>query len=145
MRDFLGLHFSQSNRDDTPYWKAVRHDAKRSDSLNEHLALWKHSLPSPINQRPARVFNAWSIACILMGKNFYRDANLIGEEVVTPEIWQRYIQEIRATRQQVMERIANHRTLVDHMCAQAVPGGSAIHACRPGNSRLDRYSVAASG
>ena len=134
VRDFLGLHFTLSDRDDTPYWKAVRREAKRSDSLNEHLALWKFSLPSPANQRPARVFSNWSVQCILIGKNFYRDSNLAGEEIVSPEVWQRYIREIRATREQVMSRIANHRDLVDHMCAQAVPGGSAINALRPGQT-----------
>jgi tryptophan halogenase len=134
VRDFLGLHFSLSNRDDTPYWRAVRHEAKRSDTLREHLALWKHSLPSPINPRPAAVFNSWSVQCILMGKDFYRDAELVGEETVPPAIWRQYIQEIRATRAGVMGRIASHYDLVAHMSNQPLPNGGAVNAARPWQS-----------
>jgi tryptophan halogenase len=130
VRDFLSIHFSQSDRDDTPYWKAVRHEAKRSDNLNENLSLWKYSLPSPINERKARVFNSWSVQCLLMGKNFYRDANLIGEELVPPPIWEQYVREIQSERNQVLNRIADHRRLVDHMCSQKV-SGSAIKVPRP--------------
>lgn len=123
IRDFLGLHFTQSNRNDSPYWRAVRSEAKRSESLSQHLALWKYSLPSPVDPRGRRaaVFSCWSVQCVLMGKDFYRDADLIGEEVVPLEIWKKYMQEIKVTRQRLLNRLADHRKLVDHMCAQEVP------------------------
>jgi hypothetical protein len=71
IRDFLGLHFGLNERDE-PYWKAAR-EAKKSDSLTSHLELWNYSLPSPLDSRQRAVFDHWSIVCILMGKNFYRD------------------------------------------------------------------------
>jgi tryptophan 6-halogenase len=137
IRDFLGLHYSLSNRDDMPYWRAVRHEAKLSDTLAEHLALWRHSLPSPVDQRPARIFNAWSVACVLMGKDYYRGAELTGEEMVPPHIWEQYCREIAQARQAIMGRIANHKRLVDYVVVQAVPGGSALRKRRPGASVLE--------
>ena len=68
-----------------------------------------------------------------MGKNFYRDASLVGEELVPREIWDRYMGEIQTNRTDILKRIANHRRLVDHMCSQAKPD-SAVKARRPWQS-----------
>jgi tryptophan halogenase len=130
IRDFLCIHFSQSTRDDTPYWRAVQHEAKKSDLLNYHLKLWKTTLPGPMDPRKNTVFNHWSVSCLLMGKNFYRDATLNNSEMVTPEAWMRYCRDLRARKQEVLGRVANHRRLIDHMRNQAVAGESASEATR---------------
>jgi hypothetical protein len=124
IRDFLGLHFGLNERPEL-YWKAARHDAKQSDSLVSHLKLWKHSLPSPLDSRNRTVFSHWSIMCILMGKNFYRDCKLAGEETVTREIWHRYYGEIENARRQLLTRLADHHQLINLMNRQAVMGASA--------------------
>lgn len=139
IRDFLGLHYSLANRWDTPYWRAVRNDTKLSDGLVDDLELWRHSLPSPINARIARVFSSWSVQCVLMGKDFYRDRadEIVGEELVPLHVWEQYMGEIRGARDQIMGRIAKNKRLVDYVVAQAVPGGSALYKPRPGRSVLD--------
>jgi hypothetical protein len=128
IRDFLGIHFSQSTRDDTPYWRAVQHEAKKSDALKHHLKLWKTTLPAPMDWRRNTVFSHWSVSCLLMGKNFYRNTTLNDSEMVTEQAWRRYCRDLWVRKRAVMGRIANHRRLIDHMRSQAVAGESASAA-----------------
>ena len=128
IRDFLCIHFSQSMRNDTPYWKAVRHEAKRSDILDYQLAVWRKTLPGPMDQRTNMIFSHWSVSCLLMGKGFYRDANLNDSELVTREAWGRYCQKLWTRKKELMGRLANHRNLIEHMRSQAVHGESVSKA-----------------
>jgi tryptophan halogenase len=130
IRDFLCIHFSQSNRDDTPYWKAVRHEAKKSEMLEYQLRLWKKALPGPMDLRRNTVFSHWSISCLLMGKDFYRDAEFNNSELVSQNAWMRYCQNIWTQKQQMMSRIANHRRLIDHVRSKAVHGESVSNSTR---------------
>ncbi len=123
IRDFLGLHFSLSERQG-PFWDAVRNDAKKSDTLKASLELWKHAVPSPADPRNRTVYNHWSVLCILMGKNFYKQSQLADPELVPLRMWQRYILENRTWKQPILGRLANHNQLIEHMHAQAVPGAS---------------------
>ncbi len=125
IRDFLGMHFKLSNRADTPYWKAIQNEVKTSDSLVEHFKTWSCAMPNPIDPRIRTVFNQWSIACILMGKNFYKDKTPGGSEVVTPPMWQTYCNEVLTRKKAVLKRVANHQELVDTMLARAKTGESA--------------------
>ena len=123
IRDFLGLHFSLSERKG-PFWDAVRNDAKKSDTLQANLDLWKYSLPSPADPRNKTVYNHWSVLCILMGKNFYKNPALAGSELVPLRLWQRYLAENRAWKDPILGRLARHNRLIDHMHSQAVAGES---------------------
>jgi len=123
IRDFLGLHFSLSERQG-PFWDAVRNDAKKSDILKASLELWKHAVPSPADPRNRTVYNHWSVLCILMGKNFYKQSQLADPELVPLRMWQRYILENRTWKQPILGRLANHNQLIEHMHAQAVSGAS---------------------
>ncbi len=62
--------------------------------------------------------------CILMGKNFYRDCKLVGEETVKLELWEKYCSELSNRKQRITSRLANHRQLVDTMVGRSVPGES---------------------
>ena len=125
IRDFLGMHFDLNDRQDTPFWKATAHEAKRSDALKHHLELWQYNLPSPLDPRNKTVFSHWSVVCILMGKNFYKNCKLVGEEIVSRTLWQQYWTELSSRKQRILGRLANHRTLVEAIVARAVPGESA--------------------
>lgn len=118
VRDFLGLHYSLTERKG-PYWDTVRNEAKKSDSLKSHLELWKYALPSPADPRTSLYVDAWSIIAVLMGKNFYRDCKLsAGAYEVPLPLWQRYCAENEASKQSVLKRLASHNRLVEHMHAQ---------------------------
>ena len=130
IRDFLCIHFSQTNREDTPYWRAVRHEAKKSELLEYHLKLWKNALPGPMDPRKNTVFSHWSVVCLLMGKGFYEDAQLNDSEIVSEQAWLKYCQNLLTAKKQIMGRLAPHRRLIDHMRNQAVPGESVSEATR---------------
>ncbi len=123
IRDFLGLHFGLNERDE-PYWKAAR-DAKKSDSLASHLEAWRYSLPSPLDSRQRTVWGHWSITCLLMGKNYYRDPKFVGKDIVTGELWEGYCRQLDAGRQRIVAGLADHHDLIQCMNRQAVAGASA--------------------
>ena len=125
VRDFLGLHFSLSGRDDTPYWRAIRHDAKLSDGLRENLAVWKHVLPSIADARTDTIFSHWSVQSVLFGKGFYNDAPLTQVDVVPPEVWRIFWAETRARSRATMEALPDHFALIEAIRGRAVMGESA--------------------
>ncbi|MEP7007677.1 MAG: tryptophan halogenase family protein [Sphingomonas bacterium] len=125
VRDFLGLHFSLSDREDTPYWRAIRHDAKISDGLRENLAVWKHVLPSIADARTDTIFSHWSVQSVLFGKGFYDDAPLTQVDVVPPDVWRIFWAETRARNRATMKSLPDHFTLVEAIRGRAVIGESA--------------------
>jgi flavin-dependent dehydrogenase len=125
VRDFLGLHFSLSGRDDTPYWRAVRHDAKLSDGLRENLAVWKHVLPSIADARTDTIFSHWSVQSVLFGKGFYDDSALTEIDVVPPDVWRIFWAETRARNRATIGALPDHFTLVEAIRGRAMIGESA--------------------
>lgn len=130
IRDFLGLHFSLSNRDDTPYWRAARHEAKRSDRVNEHLALWRRSLPDAYDQRASNIFSYWSICTLLFGKGFYTAPLDAGADMLPRAVWDRFLREWGAIKKASVEMLPDHGELLRHIVAGATPGSSAARAPR---------------
>jgi tryptophan halogenase len=124
VRDFLGLHFSLNNREDTPYWRAARHDTKRSDTLIENLAVWKHVLPSIADARTDTIFSNWSVQCVLFGKGYYEGASLTDVDVVPADVWRVYWAETRARRRATLARLPDHHALGEAIRARAVMGES---------------------
>lgn len=124
IRDFLGMHFDLNDRHDTPFWKATAFEAKRSDALKHHLDLWQYSLPSPLDPRNKTVFSHWSVLCIIMGKNFYKNSKLVGEEVVSRQLWQQYWRELSERKARILPKLGVHRELVESIVSRAVAGES---------------------
>lgn len=68
VRDFLVLHYSASNRYDTPFWKATAHDLVIPEALKERLELWKTRLPNSRNVNlNYHGFEAYSYSVMLLG------------------------------------------------------------------------------
>jgi tryptophan halogenase len=44
-RDFIQTHYLTTSRDDTPFWRANKHDLTLSDSVREKLANYQAGLP----------------------------------------------------------------------------------------------------
>jgi len=141
VRDFLSIHFSLSNRDDTPYWRAVRHDAKRSDTLIENLAVWKHVLPSIADARHDTIFSHWSVQSVLFGKGFYEDATLTDVDVVPAETWRVYWAETRARRRATLAALPDSHALGEAIRARAVFGESANHVPKGRTYRFEDDSI----
>jgi hypothetical protein len=125
VRDFLGLHFTLGNREDTPYWRAMRHEVKRSDELENCLALWRRALPDIYDPRPSTLFTFWSVTCVLFGKGFYSVPLATGTDLLPLGVWERYCKEMAGLRGPLMDAMPDHGEMLRAMSASAVIGGSA--------------------
>lgn len=67
IKDFIVLHYHLTQREDTPFWRANKHEVKPSDSLLERLERWQHKLPSPSDFGPQPVFGHVNYSYILAG------------------------------------------------------------------------------
>ena len=126
VRDFITIHYKLSERKG-PFWDAVRNEAKISDTLQAQLDLWKYSLPGPADPGSRRIYNHWSQASVIMGKNFYRDCHLAGggDRIPLP-VWQKFSEQNNAWKQSILARLPGHNDLIEYMYAQARYGKSAI-------------------
>jgi tryptophan 6-halogenase len=68
VKDFLTLHYCVIDRDDTPFWQAVRNDVKVPASLEERLSLWRQRLPNNKSINSAyHGFESYSYSVMLLG------------------------------------------------------------------------------
>lgn len=70
IRDFVVMHYVTTSREDTPYWRFIRHELKVPDSLATALEAWKSGLP-PTDYRHFAIFRTNSWAAILSGMQVY--------------------------------------------------------------------------
>ena len=66
LRDFIVMHYVTSRREDSSFWKMVRHETQVPDTLQEKLELFEVSLPM-LDAWKFTVFKGQSYACILDG------------------------------------------------------------------------------
>jgi hypothetical protein len=125
VRDFLGLHFTLGNRRDTPYWRSLAHDLRRSDALRHCLDLWRHALPDAFDPRPATAFNAGSVACVLLAKDFYRTPPGTGTDLLPRAQWDRYARQVIAMQHLLVAQLPDHGEALATMVASAVLGRTA--------------------
>jgi hypothetical protein len=141
IRDFLGLHFVLSDRDDNDYWRMCRHDLKRSDRLTECLDFWRHGLPDPFDPRSTEVFTSWSVNCLLLGKGFYGDTLSAGTDLLPREYWDRYLHHLSNFRPARLARLHDQAAVLDSMNAAARHGASANSAARPQPAPMMGYAL----
>jgi hypothetical protein len=126
VRDFLGLHFTLGDRDDTPYWRAMHNEVKRSDRLEECLKIWRHSLPDIYDPRPNDFFSFWSVSAVLFGKGFYDGAPpATGSDLLPQSAWRDYLQEVVSVRAQLIGPLPDHKAALETMSRNALAGDSA--------------------
>ena len=121
-RDFLGLHFTVGNRNDTPYWRAAHNDLKRSDALQNCLDLWQYGMPSLSDQRSRMIFSEWSVQTLLFAKDFYGGQPLNSVDTVPADIWKWYAADRKAVRRGVLADLPDHLALLDAIRARAEQG-----------------------
>jgi tryptophan 6-halogenase len=77
VRDFLILHYYGSDRADTPFWKATKHEIKVPEELHEKLKLWKKRLPNKKNiNTNFHGFESYSYSVMLLGLNHIPEGSL---------------------------------------------------------------------
>lgn len=119
VRDIIALHYHCSTRDDTPFWKAVRHEVPVPDSLARRLALWKRKLPGPHDHAaPFTVFNEWSYIYILTGKGFFNDVEFPLESTVSEADFRQFVRVIERQQAELARLAPDHYALLTEMRAQ---------------------------
>lgn len=122
VRDFLALHYTLGNRDDTPYWLAVRNETKKSDAVLENLALWRHAVPDGLDVSPPGIFSSCSLQSVLFGKDFYRNTPAPTIDVVAGDVWRRYCLEWEGIKDALLDSLPDHLELIEAMRAAAQIG-----------------------
>jgi hypothetical protein len=125
VRDFLSMHFTLGDRDDTPYWRAMQHEVKRSDRLQECLAIWKHTLPDVYDPWQARVVNYLSVSDVLIGKGFYSGGLNTGADLMPEPVWRDYLAEVIRVRPRLLGPLPDPETELAAMAKAFIPGESA--------------------
>jgi tryptophan halogenase len=77
VRDFLTLHYCASDRADTAFWKANKHEIVVPEHLCESLRLWKNRLPNNKSINPNyHGFESYSYSVMLLGLNYVPERSL---------------------------------------------------------------------
>ncbi len=75
IRDFIILHYCLTQREDTPFWKAVKYDATIPDTLKERLEEWKTLWPNG-KITANLMFGPYNYKSILAGMNYLPSRSL---------------------------------------------------------------------
>jgi tryptophan halogenase len=76
VRDFLTLHYCVTDRDDTPFWRAVK-NVRVPEHLAERVELWNRRLPNAKSVNPSyHGFESYSYSVMLLGLGHQPSANL---------------------------------------------------------------------
>lgn len=113
--DYICLLFYASNREDTPYWRAVRHEMEIPDSLKANLELWREAMPSDLDM-PANVFfNATSYRAALFGKRYLKKRDYPQSASLSEANWREYLG-LNAQRLDMYRRkLPDHFELLTHI------------------------------
>lgn len=134
--NFISLLFTISNREDTPFWKAARHELTVPDALKENLELWRHSLPDELDLKTSTFFTPTSYRAALMGKRYCKGRDYAQTSAFTKEVWDDYL-DLRLKRaQKFVDTLPSQYELLRHIRGEAPPppamsGGTTI-TLRPG-------------
>lgn len=113
IRDVISLHYHLSNREDTPFWRAVRHEVPPPDSLARKLALWRCKLPSPYDRDgPYSIFNEWSYIYVLAGKGFFDGIKYPIGSVVSDDDFREFLEIVDRERSQLRTLAPDHAELM---------------------------------
>jgi hypothetical protein len=79
---FITAHYAFTNREDTPYWKAVKNDTYIAPELEQRLDVFRRLLPTggtKGTRETGTAFRDLSWFCVLLGMNFKFDVPKVGE------------------------------------------------------------------
>ncbi len=122
--DFIALLFCISNREDTPYWRAVRHDMEIPPRLAENLELWRANMPGDLDLRTMTFFSPSSYRSALMGKQFYKGREYAAASVFSEANWRQYLDMRRQKTRNLMAKLPDHYTLLRQIRGEAAPAST---------------------
>lgn len=110
--EFICLLFYLSNREDTPYWKTVRHDMQIPPGLEENLEVWKSTMPDEQDLKANIFFTQTSYRVALMGKGFYKGRAYRQAEPIEEAEWREYLYLRRQRAQHFLNTLPDNYELL---------------------------------
>jgi tryptophan halogenase len=118
IRDFIVMHYYLAQRQDSPFWKAVKHDAVIPDTLKPKLEFLTHSLPV-LDEYTNLVFKERSYTCILSGMNrLPKKGYPLLDYVGVKEGYER-LEEIKRNTSRLVELLPSHYEYLKWLCANS--------------------------
>ena len=111
--------FCTGNREDTPYWKTVKHDMDIPPGLKENLAVWRHTMPDALDLKTSTFFTPTSYRSALMGKRFYKGRKYTQVAPLGEAEWGQYLKLRRDRTQGLMNILPDHYELLQQIRGEA--------------------------
>ena len=118
VRDFLVLHYSATERDDTPFWRYCR-TMPIPDSLAEKIALFRES--GRLLERPHDLFWESSWLAVLLGQGIEPTGHDPMADSVPPAELDRMLRAMRKTIADAAEALPTQADYIDRYCRAAPP------------------------
>jgi tryptophan halogenase len=106
-RDYIFLHYSLSQRKDTPFWRDVQRLAA-PETMSEFLSSVEEWIASPKAERDYAIFMRFNFACILAGMDRLPDFRLPLIEHRDQEAIARHAGKIRERRMKLVAELPGH-------------------------------------
>ncbi len=114
-RDFIFMHYYLSNREDTPFWRAVRHELEVPDTLQEKLALWQQALPYPDSTLGHQMFDWENYLFALHGKGYFNGRHYNLGDCLDRNKWLQYLRYIEGIKKGMLQRLPSHYELLTRL------------------------------
>ncbi len=111
-KDFIVAHYCLTAREDTDFWRHMKHESKISDSLQHQLALWKHKLPSHSDLKEIGLFSAPNYMYILAGLNSLAHETLSKESDIPSQRSKQVLQQMQKIRQGAVKVSGSHQSYI---------------------------------
>jgi tryptophan halogenase len=106
-RDFVLMHYVLSDREDTAFWRAVRHETQTTKTLEAKLETFKLQFPV-LDGFDYAVFRARNYASILAGMGHLPRAPYPAIEHLDPSVGERALAEVGMRTQKLAEALPSH-------------------------------------
>jgi len=137
VREFLTLHYRASDRDDTPFWQAVKREANVPESLRERLDLWSRRLPNAKSINPAyHGFEFYSYSVMLLGLSHQPDASLPALDFMDNRNAMTAFRGLRERSQHLVSTLPTQYEYLSHVRAKSGHHGPARRQSRPAHREM---------
>jgi tryptophan halogenase len=114
IRDFLLIHYSMTERDDSELWRQCR-ATPQPDSLREKLDLFRSH--GRILREDTELFPEQSWLHVMLGQNIIPGGHDPLADALDPASLQQYLEDIRAVTRRCAEAMPLHQDFVTQNCA----------------------------
>ncbi|MEM9495413.1 MAG: tryptophan halogenase family protein [Pseudomonadota bacterium] len=117
--DFICLLFCTSNREDTDYWRAVKHEMEIPPRLKENLELWRATMPDALDLPTKTFFTETSYRSALFGKRYYKGRFYPQTSPLGASEWSAYLDLRRNRTKDLLAALPDHYELLTHIRGEA--------------------------